>query len=273
MDNSNEHDHLDRIKRSIEANTEAIKDISQVLRTSSQTQSTKLDTPSALVRIDIIITVITALITAATTIVIWRNGDIQLQQNLFEKDQRTVELNLYLANFWENNFDKDNRNLLSKLASTNTEQRNIILTFLANLNNKSEFNKSKKTQHIMDFLELNSEANDSEIIAKATPYRIALIRTFNTLETVATVRKLIKTNEASCLIDRGYKSTVQESYEQLKPFMYSIRQTQPNGKKDAWKPLEELLTNEWSITSTPSQIFTNKAQNLTIPTNIVNCNV
>lgn len=252
MDNSNDRDRLDRNERMIEANTKAIKVIS---------------------RFEIYIAVLTVVILAATTIVIWRNGDIQLQQNLFEKDQRTVELTFYLANLWENNFDKENRKLLAKISSTNTQERKKVLIFLANLNNKSEFNKSKKTQQIMDFLVLNSEANDSEIMTKATPYRIALIHTVNTLETVATVIKLVKTDEARCLIDRGYKSTVQESYEQLKPFMDSVRQTQPNGEKDAWEPLKEILTNEWSITSTQSQNSTNKAQNQTIPTNIVNCNV
>lgn len=267
MNNSNDHNRLDRIEEIIAENAKAIGIISQGLQVSSQTENTNLSTQShtkklkSLVSVIIASTVGTNIVTAVTVAAIIRNGNIQLEQNLYEKDQRTVELNLYLADFWENNFDKETRNLLAKIPSNDIKKRDEIIAFLASLNNKSEFNKNQIKKHIMDFLKLNSKAENFDIIAEATPYRIALTRTFNTLETVATVRRLVKTDEAKCLIDQGYKSTIQESYNQLKQFMYSTRQTQPTGKKDAWKPLEEILTNEWSTTSTSSQSSTNKAQN------------
>lgn len=196
-------------------------------------------------RTKFILNLLSPIITGVAVVIAFYSFGSNTSQYKFDQDQRAVEITLQLATYWENNLDETTRKNLGKiLAIKDEDKRHEILGFLAKYDDSFKFNNLKNKQYIIEFFNLNLNSKNYNIATKILPYRIAIVRAINTLETVVVTRKNLTGKKAKCIIDLAYMPNVDDRYKQLKPFIESLQKKE---SKNAWKPLQNFLEKEWNF--------------------------
>lgn len=121
-----------------------------------------------------------------------------------------------------------------------TIENKEIQEFLAKEDNLFNAKTIKANKQIFELLDLDSNADNSSIIKEAIEYRTAIVKTLNTMDTVATIHGNTKSCDAKKIIAKAYKNTIQKRYEQLKPFIDKYRKESDSNE---WQFLDDMLTN------------------------------
>jgi hypothetical protein len=190
---------------------------------------------------------------AALPLAYWQ-GMLQSANSKFERNQRVVELSLDLATFWEAQLDHDTRfrrrRFVALLADLKTkEEKRGLVKALINIGNMLSLDELPENLALRRLIEPDINPDNPEkmpAVMAVSRYRAALVRTLNTMEAIAIVRKHSEDRpEVLNVLDDAYAGTVLQTYTGLKLFIDEYREENKGGRlKSAWAPLTVMADEE-----------------------------